>query len=124
MNGKVKLLILIVVLVSMALVTSHTYATGPLYEVNKTAKITHKLLRGLINVPFCWVEIPKAIGEEVQNLDPFTGFFTGFAKGGVKTFKRFGSAAWDIVTFPIPYPEHYKAFVDPEFPFMEENLLE
>ena len=124
MRRKVKILIAGLVVMSMVLVTSTTYAAGPLYEVSKTAKITRKLLRGLINVPFCWVEIPKTIGDEVQNLDPVTGFFTGLAKGGVKAVKRLGSAAWDIFTFPIPYPEHYKAFVDPEFPFMEESLLE
>ena len=109
--------VLVVVLVSFS---SQALAVGPLYEMSTSAKVSRKFLRGLLNIPLCWVEIPKEINIETQNLDPFTGFWTGLVKGTAKTIKRCGIGMWDLLTFPFPTPKKYSTWQSPEFPLMDQ----
>lgn len=101
--------------------TSVADAAGPLYGSTYPSKITNKLGRGLGNTVFCWVEIPLEINEEVQNTDPFTGFFVGGGKGIWYTIRRLGLGVVDIVTFPIDvYGNNYQSIQRTEFPFIDE----
>jgi putative exosortase-associated protein (TIGR04073 family) len=111
------LTVLVIVLLSF---TAQALAVGPLYDVSTSAKVSRKFLRGLLNIPFCWVEIPKEINIETQNLDPFTGFWSGLVKGTAKAVKRFGIGVWDLVTFPFPTPKKYATWQSPEFPLMDQ----
>ncbi|CAN5283365.1 hypothetical protein BH09SUM1_BH09SUM1_15490 [soil metagenome] len=101
--------------------TSIADAAGPLYGSTYPSKITNKLGRGLGNVVFCWVEIPLEINEEVQDTDPFTGFFVGGGKGIWFTIRRLGLGVVDIVTFPVDvYDNNYQSIQRTEFPFIDE----
>ena len=92
-----------------------TAKEGPLYEHSLWTKMTRKLWRGAGNLTMGWIEIPVKINEEVQNLDPFTGFFTGTVKGFFRGGKRTICGAIEIVTFPVPLPKvRYNPLVQPE----------
>jgi len=107
----------VIVLVSFS---AQALAVGPMYELSTSAKVSRKFLRGLLNIPFCWVEIPKEINIATQNLDPFTGFWTGLVKGTAKSFKRCGIGMWELMTFPFPTPRKYSTWQSPEFPLMDQ----
>lgn len=83
-------------------------AQGPLYGHTRSTKVTKKLWRGVGNVTFGWVEVPWSIHKSIQDLDPFTGTFVGFAKGSKKGFSRTVAGVSEIVTFPfsstVPLP--------------------
>ncbi len=106
-------------LVFTIFISSVSFATGPLYGVKKETKMTRKLLRGLLNIPFSVVEIPLEINEQVQTTDPFTGFFVGLGRGTAQAWKRCMVGIFDVVTFPIEVPENYNPISDPEFPMMD-----
>lgn len=96
-------------------------ATGPLYGSTYPSKVTGKLWRGLSNTLFCWVEVPLEINEEIQDTDPFTGFFVGFGKGLWFTGRRLVLGVVDIVTFPVDiYSNNYQSVQRTEFPFIDE----
>ena len=40
----------------------------------------------------------------------------GFGKGVVRWFGREFAGAYEIVTFPVPFPRGYKPVMRPEFP--------
>lgn len=107
------------VLVFTLLLSSVCYATGPLYDVSKEAKVSRKLLRGLLNIPFSVIEIPLEINKQVKSLDPFTGFWVGAVKGSAKMWKRACAGVWELFTFPIEIPKGYRPIIEPEFPMMD-----
>lgn len=96
-------------------------AKGPRYDTSLPARMTHKLLRGVTNVFLGVVEVPLAINEEVQLLDPFTGTFTGVCKGSWRACKRIGVGAYEVVTFPIPAPARYRAIIEPEIVMLDHS---
>lgn len=120
MLNKRHCLISVVLVIVFVCFSAQALAVGPLYELSTSAKVSRKFLRGLLNIPFCWVEIPKEINIETQNLDPFTGFWSGLVKGTAKSIKRCGIGVWDLVTFPFPTPRKYKTWQSPEFPLMDQ----
>ena len=79
-----------------------------------------KLGRGACNV----ITAPFEIFEQtkrVNNSDgPMAGFTYGLLKGIAMTGVRAVVGVYEIATFPIPFPIHYKPILkDPEF-FFEE----
>jgi putative exosortase-associated protein (TIGR04073 family) len=74
-----------------------------------------KLGRGIANVLFGIVEVPnqvtKAAAEHGGGGLPY-----GFGKGLVRWFGRELTGAYDVVTFPVPFPRGYKPIMKPEFP--------
>ena len=54
-----------------------SFAAGPLYKTTRASKMTNKLLRGLLNIPLCVMEVPRALNKNIKNTDFFTGTFTG-----------------------------------------------
>jgi putative exosortase-associated protein (TIGR04073 family) len=104
----------------LSFMASEAMATGPLYEHSRAAKMTRKLGRGVMNVLFCWGEIPHFISQDVQNLDPFTGIITGTGKGIVAGARRFAIGVFDVFTFPVEIPDNYADMQRTEFVFMED----
>ena len=107
------------VVIFTLLLSSVCYATGPLYDVSKEAKMSRKLLRGLLNIPFSVMEIPLEINKQVKSLDPFTGFCLGTVKGSCQMWKRACAGVWEVITFPIEIPKGYRPIIEPEFPMMD-----
>ncbi len=105
-------------LVALVALTSMAEAAGPKYWTSKTAKSSRKLLRGFGNVAFGFIEIPLAIGVDVVETDPFTGTFTGLARGVGHTVERMGTGAFEIVTFPYDHMDDYQPLIEPEFVMM------
>lgn len=118
--NKHRCLVCVVMVIVLVSFSAQALAVGPMYELSTSAKVSRKFLRGLLNIPFCWVEIPKEINIATQNLDPFTGFWTGLVKGTAKSFKRCGIGMWDLMTFPFPTPSKYETWQSPEFPLMDQ----
>ena len=94
-------------------------AAGPLYKTTRASKISNKFLRGVINIPLCFMEIPKAVNKDVQNTDYFTGTLTGLGEGMFKTSKRFCYGVFETVTFPSPELKTLDSWVDHPIPFKE-----
>ncbi len=95
---------------------------GPLYRTSRFSRMTHKLWRGLVNIPFCFVEIPIEINREVQNYDPFGGICKGLAQGVYYTGHRLVWAVHDVVTFPFDdLRNNYGTKMRSEFPFLDET---
>lgn len=100
----------------MVMGAGSAHAAGPLYKKSYTARATHKLVRGLVNIPFCWVEIPEQINEDVRSTAPLPGTITGIGTGTWKTVKRFGFSVWEVATFWTGNVDEYKKVTKTEFP--------
>ena len=93
-----------------------------------------KLKRGVVNLVTAPVEIPKNVraywieGSEVTSHISFW-LFSGLVKGMVDSVARFGSGAWDVLTFPWEDTVDRQPLVQPsyvfdEWPTREENFIE
>jgi len=90
---------------------------GPYYETSYSAHVTKKLVRGIENVVFCLVEIPKEIILEWQRTDPFTGLWLGGGRGIYMTGRRLFFGVYDIVTFGFRLP--WDERIDPELVLLD-----
>ncbi|GAB4312605.1 MAG: hypothetical protein Kow0059_03260 [Candidatus Sumerlaeia bacterium] len=119
MRQHTRLLIVSVFLGTFTLLSvGQAAAAGPLYKKSYTARATHKLIRGLVNIPFSWVEIPLQINEDVRNTAPLPGTISGTGKGLWKSVKRFGFSVWEVATFWTGNVDEYKHVTKSEFPTM------
>jgi putative exosortase-associated protein (TIGR04073 family) len=88
-------------------------------------RMLHKLGRGIANVLTGWMEIPKEIAEAWRETDPITGLIVGTIKGVGYTIVRVVAGVYEILTFPMPFPENYEPIIEPEFvlpPIFGEDL--
>jgi putative exosortase-associated protein (TIGR04073 family) len=117
MTGRVRTRWLIGVLIVCfsVVVVVESFAAGPQYEYSFATKVSRKFLRGVGNIAFGWVEIPRQMNTDIQNTDPFTGTFTGIYKGVQRTVLRGIVGVWEVVSFPVPVPSNYAPIVEPEF---------
>ena len=76
-----------------------------------------KLGRGVANTLTGWVELPKNVYDTSVEENAFTGMTLGLAKGAGMTLVRTGAGIFEVVTFPFPVPEDYKAVLEPEYVF-------
>lgn len=97
------------------------WARGPFYDESVPARSGRKFMRGLTNTVFFWVEIPKEISRDWQNVDPLSGVVTGTGRGVFKGMQRFGAGVYEMVTFPLDVPAKYQPVVYPETP-MEDGV--
>lgn len=82
------------------------YAQGPL----------RKLGRGLANIVTGWTELPITISQNYKKRGHnIAGAFYGLPVGIVRGVSRTAIGVYEIVTFPLPIPEHYKPIMEPEF---------
>jgi putative exosortase-associated protein (TIGR04073 family) len=81
-----------------------------------------KLGRGICNVVTCPFEIFEQIARVNTSDGPMAGLTYGLLKGVAMTGVRVVVGAYEIVTFPIPFPKDYKPILkDPEFFFEERD---
>ncbi len=90
------------------------WGRGPFYDESVPARSGRKFLRGLTNTVFCWVEVPKEISRDWQNVDPLSGVVTGTGRGVFKGVQRLGAGLFEMATFPIDVPAKYQPVVYPE----------
>lgn len=77
--------------------------------------VATKLFRGIVNAASGWMEIPKQMIQTSQESGAAKGWTWGFAKGIGYAVARSVIGAYEIVTFPIPVPEEYRAVMHPEY---------
>lgn len=99
------------------LTTITAEATGPLYKTTTASRITNKFLTGVINIPMCFMEIPKQINRNIQNTDPFTGTITGLGEGSLDTVKRLGYGVFEVFTCPAPDLDTLDHWVESPIPY-------
>jgi putative exosortase-associated protein (TIGR04073 family) len=80
----------------------------------------NKLTRGAANIFTGWLEIPLNMYQTSINENPFLGITLGFAKGIGMTIVRTCVGAYELATFPFPFPEDYKPLMEPEYVFQKE----
>lgn len=75
----------------------------------------HKLGRGISNLAFGWLEIPKGIEDVGEEHNFFAGVTWGPLSGIGNAVKRTVLGAYEVVTFPIPAPANFDSPIQPEF---------
>ncbi len=119
----IRVMLCVIALAVFLAMTPQVSTAGPLYRTSRFSRITHKLWRGLVNVPFCLAEIPIEINREVQNYDAFGGTVKGLGQGVWYSGVRLFWAATDVVTFPIDiWGNNYGTKMRSEFPFIDETV--
>lgn len=74
-----------------------------------------KLARGLVNVISSPLELPRNVQNMTEEQGVLVGWTGGMAQGIGMTALRIIVGAYEIITFPIPFPEDYKPVIEPEF---------
>ena len=72
-----------------------------------------KLGRGLTNIIASPGEYFVQTAKLSQNRDPMTRLFAGAFKGTCIMMERIGVGAYDVLTFPVPFPAEYKPLILP-----------
>ena len=86
---------------------------------------TRKLGRGFSNVLFGWTEIPLAMYDVNETEGNAACFGYGLVKGIGRSFMRFGTGWYDIVTFPAPcYKSSYRAPYEANTPWKLNRYTE
>jgi putative exosortase-associated protein (TIGR04073 family) len=83
------------------------------YEDNAFVLAFDKLGRGVVNTAFGVVEIPKQIVKRALDTGCASGYISGLFVGTGYFVLREMAGIYEIVTFPIPIPEHYAPVIDP-----------
>ena len=114
-----KLKIFVAVLLAVIFIASVSFAGGD-YGSDGMLK---KLGRGIANVFTCPLEVAKGVGDANYESGPVAAMTYGLISGFYKTGVRFVVGAYEIVSFPIPFPKNYEPILDdPEF-FLSEGLF-
>lgn len=80
----------------------------------------HKCVRGVGNILSGWLEIPLSIYETSFEENSFIGMTYGLAKGFGKAIARTSVGVYELLSFPLPFPENYRPIIEPEFAFEKE----
>lgn len=111
MNKKAAIIISIII-VSLLAIQSVSFAQN---------NMLRKLGRGVANVATGAIEVPKAIQETFYEEGPVAAVSWGLLDGLYKFVARTVVGAYEIVSFPIPFPADYAPIVEPEFLFSQEE---
>jgi putative exosortase-associated protein (TIGR04073 family) len=104
--------VLLVVGISLAI------AADVAAEELATSTPGQKALRGAVNLSLgLVVEWPKTIYYEAKKQGPLVGIPAGFLAGFGLGLMRSVVGAYELLTFPIELPDHYKPILTPPFPF-------
>jgi putative exosortase-associated protein (TIGR04073 family) len=94
-------------------VESRAHSGAPLSEGNKFTQMSGKMWRGVNNIVFGWVEIPKTLIVESIETNPFSGLLYGVTIGTTKGFERTYIGALEVVTFWHNWPKDYAPIIEP-----------
>lgn len=86
-------------------------------EIQGEGTFQRKLQRGFLNVALSPFEISNELSKEVRNDTLPPSWFAGLGRGSIYAVGRALVGVYEMVTFPIPYPAHYKPVLQPEFPW-------
>ena len=75
-----------------------------------------KLGRGGADIAFCFLEVPYQIGMMGKTHRWPIAFIGGLGKGAFTGARRLAVGAFEVVTFPFPWPKDYGPILKPEFP--------
>lgn len=79
-----------------------------------------KLGRGIANIVTCPFEIPVTmINTYCKDQGYCESLFLGLPIGIMNMVVRCAVGAYELVTFPLPFPENYRPMVEPEFLWSE-----
>lgn len=78
-------------------------------------QIQHKFIRGVTNTFTGWVEIPKQMYLRTSEGPPVIGAVQGVMEGIGMAFARTTAGLYEVATFPVPLPWHYKPLFEPEY---------
>ena len=107
-------LLLLFILSWGALAKAESMAS-PSAKLDYGTGVGKKLGRGLANLGFGWLDIPKGI-EEVGEENHFLAAVTwGPIYGTGRAITRTLAGAFEVVTFPFPWPADFEPLVKPEF---------
>ena len=75
-----------------------------------------KLGQGVSNIVLSPIELVNGIKIVGASADPVTGVVGGLLAGTVLLGRRILVGAYEVVTFPIPFPSDYEPVLDPPTP--------
>lgn len=84
------------------------------------SQITHKLVRGLLNLSTGWMEVPRQIYEVGRTEGWMTGVLRGPFDGIGMLFARTAAGVVEVATFPVPLPT-YQPLVIPAYVWEPEG---
>lgn len=97
------------------LTEAYNSEVSPITNVDYGTGVGKKLGRGISNVAFGWLELPKA----VEDVGKENGFFSAITWGPIyglgKTAMRTLAGAYEVATFPAPVPQNFEPLIKPEF---------
>lgn len=104
--------ILSVVLVALGMYSVCLQAS----EIEPNGTSWRKAQRGLLNIALSPIEISNELAKEIKN-DTFPpSWVAGIGRGTAFMVGRALVGAYELVTFPIPYPAaNYEPILSPEF---------
>jgi len=74
-----------------------------------------KLGRGIANTTLGWLEIPAEFFREADRSSELGIFIVAPLKGFFKAIGRTLVGIYEVATFIIPIPSHYRPPIEPEF---------
>ena len=80
---------------------------------------TRKFGRGVVNIVFGWIEVPKTMIEINKGYGGFAGISWGTLLGVKRTAVRMVVGCFEVTTFWF----RQGVIVEPEFPFMPEEVV-
>jgi putative exosortase-associated protein (TIGR04073 family) len=92
---------------------SRSHSAAPLTGESKLSQAGGKMWRGVNNVVFGWVEIPKTVIVTGMESGPFSGLLCGLTIGTTKGFERTVVGALEITTFWHEWPKDYAPIIQP-----------
>lgn len=102
----------------LALVISMVLTTQAVAGELTSSSPGQKALRGAANLTLgLFIEWPKTICYEAREQGPLVGIPAGFLAGFGLALMRMGVGAYELATFPIPFPDDYKPILSPRYPF-------
>ena len=84
-------------------------------KMDYTTGVGKKLGRGMSNVAFGWLEIPKGIQDVGDNNNFIAGLTWGPLVGIGKAVQRTAAGVYEVATFPVPVPKNFDPLVEPDF---------
>lgn len=110
-----KTLALVLALVSWVAATSPA-ATVDTEDQPVRHNALRKLCRGCANLLFGITELPHQIIKTTTDQGGAAGCTYGVGKGLARFVARELVGAYEVISFPVPYPRGYKPVMKPEWP--------
>ena len=84
-------------------------------EIESEGTMLRKLQRGFLNIALSPIEVSNELSKEKKN-DTFPpSWVAGLGRGTFFMVGRALTGAYEMVTFPVPYPANYQPVLKPEF---------